>query len=140
MPKPIALVNNTNATARNRKVVTMVWNGDYINHASRSGGTFRNLMNAGDPLSRKNYTCGGPNPLSNLPSVKQNVSLYRGGVKSTDCDGTNIPSASCNVKYVYDSSNFTRFRKETAINKSYNDTSFSGPGNGAQTALRRARI
>ena len=137
MPKPIALVNNNNSTVRNRKVVTMVWNGEKVNSKHRS--TFRNIMNAGDPLSRVNYSCGGPNPLQNLPSVKQNVSLFRGGIKSF-CDNSSVPASSCNVKYVYDSSNFTRFRKETAINKSYNDTSFGGNDhNGSASALKHIR-
>ena len=137
MPKPIALADHTNSTSRNRKTVTMVWNGAKVNDKHRS--TFRNIMNAGDPLSRVNYSCGGPNPLSNLPTVKQNVSLFRGGMKSF-CDNSGVPAASCNVKYVYDSSNFTRFRKETAVIKSYNDTSFGGSNNGSYTAIKHARI
>jgi hypothetical protein len=137
MPKPIALVNNTNATSRNRKVVTMVWNTDKVDNKHKT--TFRHAMNAGDPLTRVNYSCGGPNPLSNLPSVKQNVSLFRGGIKSF-CDASNVPASSCNVKYVYDSSNFTRFRKEGAVNKSYNDTSFGGANNGSYSFIKHARM
>jgi hypothetical protein len=137
MPKPVALVNNNNSTVRNRKVVTMVWNNAKVYDIERR--TFRNIMNAGDPLSRVSYSCGGPNPLQNLPSVKQNVSLFRGGIK-TFCDNSGVPASSCNVKYVYDSSNFTRFRKETAVVKSYNDTSFGGNNsNGSASALKNNR-
>ena len=138
MPKPILLVNNQNATARNRQVVRMVWNGDNLNKQSKK--TFRAAYNAGDILSRVNYVCGGPNPLQNLPGVKQNVSLFRQGIVS-QCDGSNIPAASTNVKYVYDSSLFTRFRKEVAINKSYNDPSFGGDNHRAtQSAIRHIRV
>ena len=35
MPKPILNVNNTNQTSRNRSVVRMVWNGDYIKDSRR---------------------------------------------------------------------------------------------------------
>ena len=56
------------------------------------------------------------------------------------CDDSSVPASSCNVKYVYDSSNFTRFRKETAVNKGYNDTSFGGNDhNGSASALKHNR-
>lgn len=140
MPKPILTVNNNNNTARNRNVLRMAWNGDYINDSRRKTGTFRALYNAGDILSRKNYSCGGPNPLQNMPHVKQNVSLFRGNIKSF-CDDSKIPVASTNVKYVYDSSLFTRFRKEFAMNKSYNEKSFGGDGhNGSYTAITHIRV
>lgn len=139
MPKPILNVNNTNQTSRNRSIVRMVWNGDYIKDSRRKIGTFRTLYNAGDPLSRVNYSCGGPNPLQNLPSVKQNVSLFRQNMKSI-CDSSGVPAAATNVKYVYDSSLFTRFRKEVAVNKSYSDPSYGGSNNGAYTALTHIRV
>ena len=75
-------------------------------------GGFRVTQNAGDPYSRMNYSCKGPNQLSSL--VFTNTFSNKDGVHST-CDDTGVEPSSCNVKYVYDSSNFTRYSKERAM-------------------------
>ena len=53
----------------------------------------------------------------------------------------NIPSATCNVKYVYDSSDYTTYLKQRAVNKNYNDFSNGGDdykaSQSAQRAIRR---
>ena len=136
MPKPILNVTNENSTSRTRAVLRMAWNGSA---SATTKNTFRAINNAGDPLSRMNYSCGGPNPLQNMPGVKQNVSMFRGGIKSM-CDTSNVPAASTNVKYVYDSSLFTRFKKETAVRRGYSDTSYGGDNsNATKTALSHIR-
>ena len=59
---------------------------------------------------------------------------------SDHCDGSGIPPASCNVKYVYDSSNYTRYMKEKAINKVYNDLSYGGDDyKASQSAIKAIR-
>ena len=54
-------------------------------------------------------------------------------------DATGIPSATCNTKFVYDSSDYIRFRKQMAVNRNYNDAGFGGANNAAQSAIRAIR-
>jgi hypothetical protein len=52
----------------------------------------------------------------------------------------NIPSATCNIKWVYDSSDYTTYLKQRAINKNYNDFTFGGDqSNASQSAIRASR-
>lgn len=63
--------------------------------------------------------------------------MFAGHVQATN-DGTGIPSSTCNVKYVYDGSDYTTFKKNQAINRTYNDYSFGGnASSGSQSAWRR---
>ena len=79
--------------------------------------SFRIVNNAGDVLSRQNYSCGGPNMVGSHPGMLNLT--YGGGQSKKNCDGTGIPPSTCNVKYVYDSSDFIRYRKLKALNASY---------------------
>jgi hypothetical protein len=122
-------VMNMFMTNTERKQVVRSMN--TANLAQRRITPFRVLENAGDVLGRKNYTCGGPNQVSS--GRRQSLSMFRGGVKS-NCDGSGIPGASCNPKYVYDSSTYARHKRVIAIQKNYNDSSFGGDLNrGAQS-------
>jgi hypothetical protein len=57
-----------------------------------------------------------------------------------NCDNTGVPAASCNVKWVADSSDYVRFKKLSAINKNYNDLGYGGDqSNGSYSALMRVR-
>jgi hypothetical protein len=107
---------------------------------NRKIGPFRAVYNAGDWLSRKNYACGGPNPMSsNAPGWSQSLMFM--GSQIDKCDGTGVPAAACNVKYVYDSSLFTRYKREAAMNKNYNDLKNGGDDHNASQvawmAIRR---
>lgn len=75
-----------------RKILRTVWNSkpDYSTTNPRAIGGFRAIMNSGDWLSRRHAATGG----AKQPQV-----------------------ASGNVKYVYDSSNYTRYVREKALNK-----------------------
>jgi hypothetical protein len=42
------------------------------------------------------------------------------------CDGTGVEGASCNSAYVYDSSDYIRFKKLRAMNQNYNDLANGG--------------
>jgi len=128
MVKPIILATNDNSLTKSRFTLRRVWNGTNANNAKRQIGGFRSALNAGDPLLRMNYSCGGPNQLNNL-NIRQNLSLMRAGVKN-DCDDSDIPASSCNVKYVYDSSDFSRYLKERALQKNYNEVSYGGSNRG----------
>jgi hypothetical protein len=51
-----------------------------------------------------------------------------------------VPSSTCNVKFVYDGSDYTKFKKNQAINRNYNDRSFGGNDyNTSQSAIRHIR-
>lgn len=108
------------ARASTQRILRDVWNSGNVvgeNNKKRKIGPFRAVMNAGDLLSRPNYSCGGPNPLQSL-SMRFDSLVRRDNTRNA-CDATGVPASSCNVKFVYDSSSFTRFVKETAVNKTY---------------------
>ena len=78
---------------------------------------FRAVNNLGDFLARPNYVCGGPNQVNaSKPGWKGHI-----GSIISKCDGTGVAGASCNPRFVSDSSDYVRFRKLRAMNKNYND-------------------
>ena len=97
-----------------------------------SCGPFRNAYNLGDPLSRKNMSCGGPNQVNDTNSRILNHRMAD-SVSNSDC-GTVVhgvtPSEVSlkggNVKYVADSSLFTQFKHLEAVNLTYNDLTAGG--------------
>lgn len=117
-------VNGTNAANNTRKI-----------------GSFRALTNAGDTFNRKGYSCGGSNLIGSRPGMMV-LSTKDGGQDARSCDSTGVPPATCNVKYVYDASDFIRFKKMMAKNKSYAtpDYSYGGANTGTtQNVLNRVR-
>jgi len=110
---------------------------------------FRAVNNAGDLLARENFSCGG-----SCQSFQSRPGLYglrsRFGSTSTSCEPSaaynslqlikNIPSATCNVKYVYDSSDYITYLKQRAVVRNYNDLSYGGNNsNASQSAIRAIR-
>ena len=88
---------------------------------------FRIVMNAGDLMSRKSVP-GGSNQIKG--AVGKYRAVYLGdGVRKGD-------GATGNSKFVYDSSDYTKYKRLAAKNKNYSDTSFGGSNNGSY----RARI
>jgi hypothetical protein len=88
-----------------------------INGYKRVITPFRAVNNLGDFLARPNYVCGGPNQVNaSKPGWKGHI-----GSIISQCDGTGVEGASCNPKFVSDSSDYVRFRKLRAMNKNYND-------------------
>ena len=88
-----------------------------INGYKRVITPFRAVNNLGDFLARPNYVCGGPNQVNaSKPGWKGHI-----GSIISQCDGTGVAGASCNPKFVSDSSDYVRFRKLRAMNKNYND-------------------
>lgn len=89
-----------------RDILRDSWNNKAVKDTQgaygRRIGPFRAAYNLGDFLGRKNYKCGA---------------------KNTDgkCDTTGIVGASGNVKFVADSSLYTRYKREAATTKNYND-------------------
>lgn len=122
-----------------RKVLRTGWNTPYatgtVNNQARIITPFRAVNNSGDFLSRKNYSSGGPNPTNaSRPGYSRKI-----GSMWTNTDNTGVPASSCNVKFVADSSEYTKFRKQQANNRNYNDLSQGGYNNSAYTALMRVR-
>lgn len=141
-----------------RFTLKQAWNTDYPRQLRRIGITgngksgktittpFRAVNNAGDILSRLNFSCGGScQSFQSRPNV-HGIRQQLGSIKSTCVPSAaynslqlnaTIPAAACNTKYVYDSSDFTKYLKQKAVNKNYNDLSYGGNDyNGAQSAMR----
>lgn len=88
-----------------------------INGYKRVLTPFRAVNNLGDFLARPNYVCGGPNQVNaSKPGWKGHI-----GSIISQCDNTGVEGASCNPRFVSDSSDYVRFRKLRAMNKNYND-------------------
>ena len=110
---------------------------------------FRAVNNAGDLLSRENYSCGGScQTFQSRPGLRGLRQRF-GAIQDTCVPSAaynslqllnNIPAAACNVKYVYDSSDYITYLKQKAVNKNYNDLSYGGDDSKAsQSALRAIR-
>ena len=109
-----------------RRILTHSWNGAYasgtVNGLSRVITPFRAVNNLGDFLARPNYICGGPNQVNaDKPGMKGRI-----GSIISQCDSTGIPSSTCNVKFVPDSSDYITYKKQRAIGQTYNDLKFGG--------------
>lgn len=152
MPQPIIDHDNSDAFARTRFTLRDAWNTTSYSGSSnpkRIITPFRAVNNAGDLLSRENYSCGGscqtPQSRPGLNGLRQHF-----GSTSTSCTQSvvwspiqldnKVPSSTCNVKFVYDASDYTKFKKNQAINRNYNDRSFGGNDyNTSQSPIRHIR-
>lgn len=108
-----------------RRILRNSWNSTNLSTISGYApkvGPFRAVNNLGDFLGRVNYSCGGPNP--------ENASKpgYGRLIRSVpqQCDATGIAPTTCNPKFVSDSSDYVRFKKLKAVNRTYNDLTYSG--------------
>jgi hypothetical protein len=109
-----------------RRILRSSWNTPYaygtVNGRERVIGQFRAVNNLGDFLGRIDYVCGGPNQVnSNRPGWKSHI-----GSIISQCDGTGIPASVCNSRFVSDSSDYTTFKKQKAMNQNYNDLNYGG--------------
>ena len=138
-----------------RYILKNAWNTTYRSQLQRNNlkqsitTPFRAVNNAGDLLSRENYSCGGT-----CQTPQSRPGLYglstRFGSVSVSCTPSaaynslqlikDIPAAACNVKYVYDSSDYVTYLKQRAIVKNYNDLTNGGDdSNSSQSAQRAIR-
>ncbi len=110
-------VKRDSENAMARRILRDSWNhsGNEANGHNRIVTPFRSVMNLGDFLARPNYVCDEP------AQYHRSKPGYRNFGFVAHCDTTGVPAASCNTKFVADSSLYTRFRKESAINQNYND-------------------
>lgn len=142
IPKALYNTNNNNNFVKTRFILKNGWNTNYakrVNNKQSITSPFRAINNAGDLLSRQNYSCGGSTQtFQSRPTLHGLKSAF--GHIINNCDGSGIEPSSCNVKYVYDSSDYIRYSKQKAINKNYNDSSYGGDQHsGAQSAIRAIR-
>jgi hypothetical protein len=154
MPQSVVLHNNTNEFAKTRFTLRDSWNTTTYSGQNGLKNTriitpFRAVMNAGDVLSRQDYSCGGtcqtPQSRPGLKGLKQHFgSVNNSCVPSTWHNSLQmnslVPAAACNGKFVYDGSDYTTYLKQRAINKNYNDRSFGGDeSSSGQVAMRAIR-
>lgn len=144
MPQSVITNDHDNDFAQTRFTLREAWN--TTKYSGQNGLTnkriitpFRAVNNAGDVLSRKNYSCGGScqtfQSRPNMSGLRQRF----GAIQNT-CDETLIPPSACNVKYVYDGSDYTTYLRQKALNKNYNDRSFGGDdSSSSQVAFRAIR-
>ena len=103
-----------------RSVLRNAWNTPYatgvVNGYKRVITPFRAVNNLCDFLARQNYVCGGPNQVNaSKPGMKSRI-----GSIISECDGSNVPASNCNPRFVSDSSDYVRFKKQQAMNRNYN--------------------
>lgn len=119
-PKQTINNNKGSEMVMTRKVLRDSWNGAYatgkVNGLGRRIGEFKAVNNIGDFLSRQNYTCNIPNSQSSSFNGRNRI-----GSIMNRCDATRIPCSNTNTKYVSDSSDYIKYRKQRAINQNYND-------------------
>jgi hypothetical protein len=134
-----------------RTILRNSWNTPYatgqFQNRNRVLTPFRAVNNAGDFLCRVNYQCGGSTQINTAsPGM---VGAHRNGnrglsglgnARPSVCDGTNVPAFCGNPKYVYDSSDYIRFRRQQALNQNYNDSKNGGDqSNGSYVARMHVR-
>ncbi len=108
--------------AMTRRVLRSAWNTQYatgvVNGQNRVITPFRAVNNLGDFLSRTNYVCGGPNQVNaSKPGWKGRI-----GSIISNCDTTGVEASSGNHRFVSDSSDYIRYKKQRAMNRNYNDS------------------
>jgi hypothetical protein len=125
---PVQTINNYKDSEQTliRGVLRRAWNNQQaqgvINGHNRIITPFRAVNNLGDFLSRQNYVCGGSNQINaSYPGWKGRI-----GSIISSCDGTNVPAGAGNQRFVPDSSDYIKFKKQQAIVRNYNDKSFGG--------------
>jgi hypothetical protein len=100
-------------------------------------GSFRAAYNAGDHMGTVNEgpdsTLPHPNQVNNVKSVSLKYTTSAGSVNTGSAAFTGNP------KYVYDSSDFIRYKKLKSINNNYNDSSYGGSNNGSYSSLMGVR-
>ena len=140
IPQALITTNNNSEFVDTRFSLKQAWNTNYarqVNNQKAIITPFRAINNAGDLLSRPNYSCGGPCQTFQSRPGMFGLKQRFGHIQDL-CDGSGIQPASCNVKYVYDSSDYTRFMKQKAVNKNYNDASYGGDKYSASQSKWRA--
>lgn len=147
MPPPTMDVDKTYPEYEHiRFSLREAWNTHYksqlyanLNTTKSAVTPFRAVTNSGDLLSRNYYSCGGACQTFQSRPGMFGIRQRLGGIHSA-CDGTNIPPATCNVRYVYDSSDYVTYLKQKAVSQNYNDITNAGNSSSAsQSVIRRIK-
>lgn len=110
-----------------RKIVRGAWNNPNAVGKGRVVTPFRAVNNLGDFLGRQNYVCGGSNQVNaSKPGWKGHI-----GSILSHCDNTGVAASVTNNRFVPDSSDYIRFKKQSALVKNYNDIKNGGNQNHA---------
>ncbi len=122
----------TNEDILTRRIIVKSWNNPFatgtVNGRNRITSPFPAIYNRTDFLSRKNYVCNVPNPIQESRTIlKSNM-----GSIINNCDGSGIPCANTNTKYVPDSSLYTTYKRQMVTNQNYNDLTNVGNANNSQ--------
>ena len=145
MPQPIIDHDNSAEFSMTRFTLREAWNTTKYSGQNGLGNSriitpFRAVNNAGDVLSRKNYSCGGSCQTFQSRPGLSGLRQRFGAIQSL-CDQTLVPPSACNVRYVYDGSDYTTYLRQRATNKNYNDRSFGGDDYSTnQVQFRAARV
>lgn len=156
MPKQTQLVDKTYPDYEQiRFTLKNAWNTTYPsqlrnNNLKQSIITpFRAVNNAGDLLGRENYACGGScqsvQSRPNIRGIQAHLGSGQGNCQPSAAYNSlqlnrNIPAATCNVRYVYDSSDYIRYLNQRAVARNYNDLSYGGDQyNASQVASKAIR-
>lgn len=124
------VINMRRVLVRSRSALNV---NDVINNKVRVLTPFRAANNLGDFLGRKNYVDGSePNPQS---ASRPGYARLIGSVMSNR-DATGVTGASCNPKFVSDSSDYIKFKRQSATNRNFNDLAFGGYNNAAYSRIK----
>ena len=138
-PQTVDTDNDAEYT-QTRFALRQAWNTDYVTqlgNKKRIITPFRAVNNAGDILSRKYYSCGGPTQtFQSRPGL--NGLRGRFGAIQSRGDDSGVPAAACNGKFVYDASDYITYLKQRAVNRNYNDYSNGGDESSASQSAWRA--
>lgn len=108
------------------------FNGEYVLTKTWKTSPFRVFTNSGDLLNRQDEP-GGSNQVGGVGTGQFKIRMGLGGSKH---HGT---GASGNQHYVYDSSDYIKFKRLRTKLGNYTDTSFGGSNNGSFSPLRAVR-
>ena len=113
----MSLVDKSSSeTAQVRKILRDSWNGGYAASTQRVGGAYKAVNNISDLLGRQNYSCGGPSQVqASKPGLKRLI-----GSNPNNCDGSGIPPSTTNTKWVSDTSDYIRYKKQRAVLRNIN--------------------
>ena len=140
------IYNMNNKNERLRFTLRQAWNGQAATGTYKNQklaiGPFRAVNNAGDLLSRQAFTSGGSNQVNTgrIKLASNQSAKILGGSILKQSNPTGVPSASTNVKWVYDGSDYTKFKNQQAANRNYDNNNRGGAGgSNTFTALNRVR-
>ena len=111
---------------------------------------FRAATHAGDPLSRQNYACHGTfQSPQNFPGVygfrtslgNQQFSCQPSVVYTPQQLNSTVPASACNVKYVYNGSDYVLYKiNSTMLRDFYPLTDGGNSSNPTQSVMRRLAL